>query len=158
MSWDALDFAVAAALLTGVAGTLWLASRITDNRAYRTGIGVALLGAFLLVWVNGAVGIIGSANNDANLMFFGVLAVGVISAVLAAFQPWGMARAMLATAAAQVAVAVIAVTAGLGTSGPAWPKDVLALTAFFTALWLLSAKLFQKAARDQVSTGAKPQV
>ena len=83
MSWDVLDFAVFAALLAGLGGTYWLARRMTDSRAYRTGIGIALLGAFLLVWVNGAVGIIGSSDNDANLMFFGVLAVGVISAVFA---------------------------------------------------------------------------
>ena len=154
MSWDVLDFAVFAALLAGVGGTYWLARRMTDSRAYRTGMGIALLGAFLLVWVNGAVGIIGSSDNDANLMFFGVLAVGVISAVFASFHPAGMVRAMLATAAAQVAVAVIAVTAGLGTSGPAWPKDVLAMTAFFTALWLLSAWMFQKAARDEPTTAS----
>jgi hypothetical protein len=148
MSWDVLDFAVFGGLLAGVGGTFWLARRMTDNIAYRTGVGIALVGAFLLVWVNGAVGIIGNPNNDANLMYFGVLAVGTLSAVFAGFQPVGMARAMYATAIAQVAVAVIAVTASLGSSGPIWPKDVLVLTAFFTALWLLSAWLFQKAARD----------
>lgn len=148
MSWDVLDFAVFGGLLAGVGGTFWLARRMTDNIAYRTGVGIALVGAFLLVWVNGAVGIIGNPNNDANLMYFGVLAVGTLSAVFAGFQPVGMVRAMIATAIAQVAVAVIAVTASLGSSGPIWPKDVLVLTAFFTALWLLSAWLFQKAARD----------
>lgn len=146
MSWDVLDFAVFAALLAGVGGAYWLARRMTDNTAYRAGVGIALLAAFLLVFVNGAVGIIGSSNNDANLMFFGVLAVGIISAVFAGFQPVGMVRAMTATAIAQVAVAVIAVTAGLGASGPVWPTDVLVLTAFFTALWLVSAWLFRKAA------------
>jgi len=150
MSWDVLDFVALAGLLAGVGGTFWLARRMTDNGAYRAGVGIALLAAFLLVWVNGAVGIIGSSNNDANLMFFGVLAVGIISAVFAGFQPVGMVRAMLATASAQVAVAVIAVTAGLGTSGPSWPTDVLVLTAFFAALWLLSARLFHKAAHGEL--------
>ncbi|RZV34049.1 MAG: hypothetical protein EX272_13635 [Chromatiales bacterium] len=157
MSWDVLDFAVLAGLLAGVGGTFWLARRMTDNVAYRAGVGIALLAAFLLVWVNGAVGIIGSSSNDANLMFFGVLAVGIISAIFAGFQPVGMVRAMLATAIAQVAVAVIAVTAGLGSSGPRWPADVLVLTVFFAALWLLSAWMFQKAAQDQVPSAAEPQ-
>ena len=158
MSGDVLDFAVFGGLLAGAGGTFWLARRMTDNIAYRAGVGIALVGAFLLVWVNGAVGIIGSSNNDANLMYFGVLAVGIISAVFAGFQPVGMVRAMIATAIAQIAVAVIAVTAGLGTSGSAWPADVLVLTAFFAALWLLSAWLFQKAARNPVPAGAEPQV
>ena len=146
MAWDVLDFAVLGGLLAAVAGTFWLARRMTDNVAYRAGVGIALLAAFLLVFVNGAVGIIGSSNNDANLMYFGVLAVGIIAAIFAGFQPVGMVRAMMATAIAQVAVAIIAVTAGLGTSGPAWPADVLVLTAFFTALWLLSAWFFRTAA------------
>ena len=38
--------------------------RKTGDAAYRTAVGVALAAAFLLIWVNGAVGIIGSENND----------------------------------------------------------------------------------------------
>ncbi len=157
MSWDLLDFAVFAALLGSVGLVFWLARRMTDNTAYRVAVGVALAAAFLLLWVNAAVGIIGSEGNDANLMFFAVLGVGVISAVFASFHAAGMARAMVATAIAQVAVAVIAVTAGLGKGSPIWPGDVLAATAFFTALWLLSAWLFQKAAREQAPAAPEPQ-
>ena len=147
MSWDALDFVVLGALLAGVGVAYWMARRMSDNVAYRAGVGIALLAAFLLIWVNGAVGIIGSEDNDANLMFFGVLAVGFLGAVFARFQLTGMMRAMYATAIAQVSVAVIAVTAGLGSSGPIWPKDILVFSGFFTALWLLSALAFRKAAR-----------
>ena len=50
---------------------------------------------------------------------------------------------MFATAIAQVSVAVIALAGELGSSAPAWPRDVLLLTGFFTALWLLSAWLFR---------------
>jgi len=65
-----------------------------------------------------------------------------------------MARASVATALAQVLVAVIALIAGLGSTGPIWPRDILALTGFFAALWLISAWLFRKAAREQTSAGA----
>lgn len=147
MSWDALDFVVFGALLAGVGVAYWMARRMSDNIAYRVGVGIALLAAFLLVWVNGAVGIIGTEDNDANLMFFGVLAVGFLGALFARFQPTGMMRALYATAVAQISVAVIAMTAGLGSSGPIWPKDVLLLSGFFTALWILSALAFRKAAQ-----------
>ncbi len=146
MNWDILDFAVAAALLGGVVVVFAFVVRRSTTPAYRFAIGVALAAALLLVWVNAAVGIIGNENNDANMMFLGVLAVGVIGALIARFRPGGMALALLATASAQILVAVIALIAGSGAAGPAWPMDVLVLTGFFSALWLLSAWLFRTAA------------
>ncbi len=63
-----------------------------------------------------------------------------------------MVRALYATALTQVLVALIA---GLGSTGPIWPKDILILTGFFIALWLLSARLFRKAAREQLTPGTE---
>ncbi len=145
--WDVADFAIFGALLVGVGVTYELVARKTGNTAYRSAVGVALGAAFLLVWVNSAVGVIGTEHDDANLMYGGVLAVGIIGAIIARFQPRGMARALFATALAQALVAVIALIAGLGSTGPTWPADILILTGFFTALWLISAWLFRKAAR-----------
>ena len=132
-------------------------ARKPDNTAYQSAVGVALAAAFLLFWVNGAVGVIGTARDDANLMYGGVLAVGFIGAIIARFQPHGMARALFATALAQALVAVIALTAGLGSTGPIWPWDILILTGFFAALWVGSAWLFRNAAREQPPAGAGPE-
>ncbi len=114
--WDVVDFAVFGALLVGAGITCELAARKTGNTVYRSDVGVALAAAFILVWVNGAVGVVGSEDNDANLMYAGVLAVGIIGALIARFQPKGMARALFATALAQVVVAMIALIAGLGST------------------------------------------
>lgn len=148
MDWDVLDFVVFFTLVAGVSVVFILAARKTASFPYRTAVGIALAAAFILVWINGAVGIIGNEDNDANMMYFGVLAVGFVGTVVARFQPQGMALALVATALAQVLVAVVALVAGSGSSGPIWPRDILILTAFFTALWLLSAWLFRNAARD----------
>ena len=144
VNWDIADFLVFGALLAGVAGCFWLVVRRTDNIAYRTGVGIALAGAFILIWVSGAVGIIGDPENDANLMYVGVLAIGIIGAFAARFEARGMMLALFATACAQVLAAVIALVAGLGSSGPAWPWDILVITGFLTVLWLASALLFRK--------------
>lgn len=133
-----------------------LKARKPDNTAYKSAVGLALAAAFLLFWVNGAVGIIGAARNDANLMYGGVLAVGIIGAIIARYQPHGMAGALFATALAQTLVAVIALIAGLGSTAPIWPWDVLILTGFFAALWVGSALLFRKAAQEQPPAGAGP--
>lgn len=146
VNWTGSDFAVMGAMLATVCGTYELAAWMTGNRAYRAAVGVALAAAFLLVWISLAVGIIGTEHNPANLMFGGVLAVGIIGAVNGRFRPQGMARASVATALAQALVGVIALIIG--------SIEAVMLTAFFVALWLTSAGLFRKAAREQVPAGA----
>ncbi len=147
MAWTLYDFVVMGGLLLGVGGAYAFLRRRAGSGSYRLAAGVALTAAFLLFWINGAVGIIGSENNDANLMYFGVLAVAFIGALIARFRPDGMARAMYATALAQAIVAAIAIIAGLGPDAPKWPYDLVVLTVFFAALWALSGKLFHNAAR-----------
>jgi hypothetical protein len=154
VNWDEADFIVFGAMLAAACGTCELAARMTGDNAYRAAVGLAVAAAFILVWMNLAVGIIGTEDNPANLMFGGVLAVGIVGAVIARLQPHGMARALVATALAQALVAGIALIAGLGSTGPSWPGDILILTGFFAALWVGSALLFRKAAREQVPAGA----
>jgi hypothetical protein len=117
-----------------------------NSTAYRSAIGVALAAAFILIWLSLGVGIIGKDGDPANLMYFGVLAVEIIGAIIARLQPHGMARALFATAFAQALVAVIALVAGLGLpwSGPA---EILGLNGLFIVLFAGSAWLFQRAAR-----------
>ena len=156
MNWDALDFVVFFGLLIAVGVAYVLAARKSSSTRYRFAAGLALAAAFLLFWINGAVGIIGSENNDANMMFAGVLAVALGGAMLARFQARGMARVLLATVAAQMLVAVTTIVGGLGSSAPIWPRDVLAITAFFAVLWLSSAWLFKTA--DSSSQDRSPSV
>jgi len=148
VDWDLADFAFAGALMLAVGVTYELAARMTGNRAYRAAVGVALAASFILVWMNLAVGIIGSEGNPANLMYYGVLAVGVVGAIIARLQPHAMARSLVATALAQMLVAGIALIVGLDYPGP--------ITLFFAALWLTSAWLFRKAAQEQTAAGTAP--
>jgi hypothetical protein len=143
--WDLADFAIAGALLFSAGLTYELVVRKAGNIAYRAAVGVAVAAALILVWMNLAVGLIGSEDNPANLMYVGVLTAGIIGALIARLRPYGMARAMVATALAQVLVAVIALIAGLGYpwSGP---PEILVLNGFFVALFVGSAWLFRRAA------------
>ena len=106
--------------------------------------------AFLLVWLSLGVGVIGEDGDPINLMYFGVLAVRFIGALIARFQPRRMARALFATALAQALVAVIALIAGLGYpwSGP---LEILGLHGFFVAPFVRSAWLFRRAAAERPS-------
>ena len=142
------NLAQTGALLIGVGIAVELASRKTGEAAYRAAIGLALGSALLLGWVNGAVGIIGSEDNDANLMYGGVLVLGAIGAIIARFKPEGMARALFATALAQTLVAVIALVGRLG-SPHSGPLEIVSVNGFLVALFVGSAVLFWKAARGR---------
>jgi hypothetical protein len=155
-AWSLADFVIAGALIFGTGLTYVLVARKAGNIAYRFAVGVALAAAFVLVWLNLAVGVIGTSGDPANVMYIGVLAVGIIGAIIARFQPPGMARALFATALAQALVAVIALIFGLGSP---WspPVEILALNGFFVALFVGSALLFRHAGREQTPAGAGPE-
>ena len=105
---DPGDYGFLIILLTGVGIAYEVASRVPARSAYLAAWIIAAATALLNVWINLAVGIIGSEDNPANLIYAGVIAVAIGDALLARFQPLGMARAMIGTAAAQLLIFVIA--------------------------------------------------
>ena len=135
--WGLADFAVAGALLFGAGLMYELIARKMDNIAYRIAVGIAVATALFLIWMNLAVGIIGTEDNPANLMYGGVVIVGIIGSLIARFRPHGMSRVLFATALAQMLVGVIALIAGMG--------GTLIPDLFFAALWLGSALFFRRA-------------
>lgn len=134
------------ALLVGIAGVSELVARKRGPAAFRTGLWLAITGVLLLGWVNGAVGIIGSEENPANLMYGGVGLVAVAGALLARLRPAGMARAMFATALATVLVAVIAMVGRMGGAHTD-AAEIARASGVFVALFVGSGVLFTKAAR-----------
>jgi hypothetical protein len=128
----------------------------SGRAVYRLGAGVALMAGFLQVWMNLAVGIVGSEDNPVNQGFFGVVVTAAACAFVARFNAEGMARAMLATAGVQALLAVAVATApSTARDDPMGAIGVLMLSGFFAALWLVSAALFHRSARLE-TPGAGP--
>jgi hypothetical protein len=152
VAWTLPDFVIAGALLLGAGLLFVLAARMAGNIAYRAAVGVAVATALLLVWTNLAVGLIGSEDEPANLMYLGVLAVGFIGAGIARLEPQGMARALFVTALAQALVAAIALVAGMHRYPGSSVAEIVNANAFFVALWVGSALLFRRAG----TTGSNP--
>jgi hypothetical protein len=153
--WTLGDFVFAGALISGTGLAYVLVARKGGNMAYRFAFGVALAAAFLLVWINLAVGIIGEPDEVGNLMYIGVLAVGIAGAFVARFRQQEMARALLATALVQALVAVIALIFRLGSGSPPGVLGILILNGFFVSLFAGSALLFRHAGREQTPAGAR---
>jgi hypothetical protein len=144
--WSAMDFIVAAVLMFTAGFTFARVLRSTRRPVLRAAFGLALAGALLLVWVNLAVGILGRPGHPFNLMYVGVLAIGIGGAMLARLKPRGMARAMLATAAAMTLAALATVAAGFSVTATPLPVIVIS-HGLFVVLFLASAWLFRRSAR-----------
>ena len=138
VDWSASDFIVMGALFGTIGLGIEFFMRQSRNTAYRAAAVLALVTAFLTIWVNLAVGMIGD-DNPYNLLFGGVLLIALIGAILVRFRPAGMAQIMAATAIAQ----------GLAGAGglPVDPRDAI-FSMIFAVPWLLAAILFRKAARE----------
>lgn len=139
VNWTVGDFLIASLLIGGVGMALELAVRISGSWNYRAGAVLGLAAGFLLIWANGAVGYVGLEDNPYNQLFFLVVAIAFAGALIAGFRARGMAWAM---AAAGVAHAIA------GSYG--FPVDPRTgpITLAFVAMWLGSALLFRRAARE----------
>jgi hypothetical protein len=138
VNWGLFDFVAMGILLGLVCAAFEVTLRVTHSNTYAIAAGIAVATAFLVAWINLAVGIIGSENHPANLAFFGVLAIGIIAVVFSRLQPLGMARAMQLMAVAQALVIVVALIAR--------SVEGAILSLLITAAWLVSAALFRRAA------------
>jgi hypothetical protein len=138
VQWDAFDFLVMGGLLLAVCLAFETAVRFARDKAYLVAAAIAVGASFLTVWANLAVGIIGSEGNPVNDIFFGVVAVAFVGALLARLRPRGLAWAMVATAVAQLAACLYAWLGGHGY--------VFVFTGVMCGLWLTAAQLFRNSA------------
>lgn len=148
MDWTALDYIVMGTLVGGIGLLFLLALRASQHWAYRLGAMIALGSAFLTIWINLAVGVIGEPDESANLLFFGVLLIAFASAAIGGFKARGMAHAMFIAAFAQALVVASVLGFGLGAGSNDWPWVVLAIGGFFAAAFAAAGGLFLLAARE----------
>lgn len=148
VDWSPFDFLAAGTLLFGAGFAFEVIAWKSGNAAYRTATGLACAAALLLIWVNLAVGVIGSEDNPANMLFLGVLTVAGVGAALSRLRPLGMAQAMFAAAATQAAVPLLAVWIWKPFGGEETLAElirVMFLNLFFVLLFVGSAVLFRRA-------------
>jgi hypothetical protein len=144
VNWTSSDFVVFGAMLALAGGAIELLVRAANGAAYKLGATLAVVTGFLLVWANLAVGFIGDPDNPQNLLYLLVLASAVAGTIVARRRPRGMAVAMAAAGAIQLAIP-IAVGAMHGPEAGA--------TILYTLLWAASAWLLALAARKVSPAG-----
>ena len=135
VNWTAFDFVFAAVLLGSVGVGVELTVRASGDWAYRGAMFIAIALAFMTIWANGAVGIIGSEDNPLNLLYFVPLSIGGLAAAGARFRARAMCWIMAAVAISQFAIA------GAAAANGYW---VWMAATVIAGGWSLSSFLFDR--------------
>jgi hypothetical protein len=138
--WTLSDYVFAAVLFGSVGLAFEFIVRRSVTLSHRLGSAVAVIGAFLAVWVNGAVGMIGSEDNPYNLLFLCVPLLALLGAAVARFRARGTAAAMAIAGVAQAVLAAIGMASDLRGG---------IFSMAFAGIWLLAAALFWSASRQR---------
>ena len=137
--WGAGGFVMVYFLFFGTGMAYALIARRMGAWSYKAGVGVALVAGFALGWSNMVQ--VADSGHPENLVYYSVLAVGVVGALLARLQARGLARTLFAMAAT---LALIAVMLPSGA-----PPDMARRMAIghgvYVALFIASGLMFRHA-------------
>lgn len=149
--WTTSDYVFAFILFFVPTLAYRLITRSAHNFKYRLAIAFALLTGFATVWINMAVGIVGDEDNLFNLVYFGVLAIGLLGANIVRFKPEGMVKVMAVMTALLVPITFAALVLGYQDLPHSSVAQILGVNAFFGVLYAQSAFLFRYASEKSDS-------
>lgn len=147
MNWSVFDILVAIILLAAVLVPGVVIFVRVRSLAHRMAGGLALIGALMMVWANGAVGLVSTPDDSANLLLLGVLPIGLMIAVVERFRAEGLVRGFAVMAVLQLAAGITLFAMGWGADGAAWPFDLLGVTLVYAGLWGACAWLMRRGTR-----------
>lgn len=157
MVWTISDFGFAFVLIYSAGLALLFAIERSDVGIYKIAAGLAILTAFVLIWTNLAVGLIGNEGNSANLLYVSVIAVGLIGASITKLSARPMSFVMFAMAGTQILVPLIALVFWKPDDITADVAGVFGITTFFAALFVISGLLFRRSStsrQEEILRGA----
>ena len=153
VNWSVSDFVIMGLLIFSTGLSYVLLTRSSPNILYRAAFATAVGSTFLLIWVNLAVGLIGSGPNAANLMYAAIVAIVIIGTFVSNFTARGMERVMFTVAIALVLFAAIQLIAKMHEYPGSSAIEILSVNAFFATLFAVSGLLFRYITLNQSPAG-----
>ncbi len=137
--WKAGSFVIVYVLFFGTGMAYAVIARKMGAWTYKAGVGVALVAGFALGWSNMVH--VADSENPANLVYYSVLGVGAVGALLARLEARGLARTLFAMAATLAVIAMI-----LPSGAPPYLARNMAIGhAVCVALFTASGLMFRHA-------------
>lgn len=158
VNWSPIDFIVAGILLFGTGSVYQLITSKGSNIAYKIAAAIACASGLFLIWANLAVGIVGSEDNPVNLVYFGMILIGLIVAVAVNFRANSMPYIMFGLAGVQALTAIIVlINAGMNDAEFTFKEVVvfIGIHGFFIVQFVVSGLLFHHAAEGGATKNAK---
>ncbi len=157
VQWTLFDFAVMGILVFGTGSAYQFLAGRSSRTAYKGGAIIAVVASLLLVWMNLAVGIIGSENNPINMFYLLVPVIGICGAFITKATALGMYRTLIGMAVAVALVPIVGFVVGRPSlSTPeelAGVLGVVMLNVLFVLLFTAGAFLFRTAGQfESVAT------
>lgn len=158
-AWTLFDYVFAWVLFAGIGMIYTFVASKGNNTTYKIATALGAIGVLALIWINGAVGIIGSENNPANMMYEAVLIVGLWGMIISGLKPKGMTITMSIVAISQILVPIAALLlwntdtgiAGESFWGNRGIAGVFMINAAFAVLWIATGLLFHKATQTHTT-------
>jgi hypothetical protein len=151
VNWEPLDFGVAWFLIFGTGISFHFICRTYRNSMYKIASALAVCAGFAIIWVNGAVGIIGNEENPINLLFGIVLLIMILGSHFVKRSPRNMAWVMLVTATSQIVITLWGTLIHL-SNYPAYNfAGVIRITLLSSTIWGLISLLYYKVGGVEVS-------
>ena len=138
-NWPAGSFVFVNVLFFGTGMAYAVIARRMGVWSYKAGVGVALAAGFALGWSNMVH--VADSENPVNLVYYSVLAVGVVGAWLARLEARGLARTLFAMAATLALIAVILPSG----AQPYLARNMAIGHGVFVALFIASGLMFRHA-------------
>jgi hypothetical protein len=147
--WTTFDYVFAWVVFSLVSLGLTLVATGANGFAYKAAGTIAVLTAFLLIWINAAVGIIGDGDllDSPNGLYVAVILGAIMAAVRTRLDSRRMSRVLYGTAMALALIPLI--------SYLIWPPSVISwspgvlpvfvLNGFFVLSFVISGLLFRRA-------------
>jgi hypothetical protein len=138
-NWRPGGFVIVYVLFFAIGLAYALIARRMGAWTYKAGVGLALFGGFGLGWSNMVH--VADSGNPANLIYYIVLAVGLIGASLARLHARGLAFTLFAMAATLAFIAIILPSG----APPELARNMAVGHALLVMLFLTSGLLFRRA-------------
>jgi len=113
---------------------------------YEIALALAVAASLFLLMMVGAVGVIGAEGDPFDRVYFGVVGLGVLGALIARFRANGMANTLFAMALAQAIVVVVALIIGKQNSPVSSAGEIVGLNGFFVVMFSVCGMLFRQSA------------
>jgi hypothetical protein len=120
----------------------------SERRAYRAGVGVAVLTSLLTVWTTIV------RDDGTGMAYFLLIMAAVVGGFAAWFRPAGLSRTMVGVAIMQALLGIATATAPSTASVRDGSSRALLFSGVFALLWLASAAFFRAAAKRDPEAAA----